>query len=135
MSEVDVSEIAYAEEEGIFKLLNCIKDAIQDQRISEGKRPASQMCHSLLEENSTLLRKENERLTEILDLQRDIIALKSKPSPFSFSYVPGHSTPTYASKVKSPGKHTMILEPIKFPQSQSSFSNLILVRGFIVQQY
>jgi len=132
MSEVDTSEIAYVEEGSIFKLLNYLKDAIKDQRISGGKRTASQMCDrigsiysSLLEENSTLLRKENDRLTEILNLQQEIIALKSKPSPFSFSSAPSHSTHTYASKVKGPGKHTVILEPIEFPQSQSTVNKKI----------
>ena len=74
MSEVDVSEIAFAEEKSIFKLVNYLKDAIKDRRISGGDRTAPQICDrrdsiysGLLEENSTLLRRENERLSEILN--------------------------------------------------------------------
>ncbi|XP_065570328.1 uncharacterized protein LOC136033509 [Artemia franciscana] len=110
----------------LSKLLAYLKEAIKEHRVSGGKRNASIACDRigelytfLIEENATLLRRDNDRLSEILRLEKENLLLKSNPLPFSSPIAPRSHITSYASTVKGPEKHSVILEPLTCNTSQN----------------
>ena len=122
----DPDEITFTQENNVSKLLTYLKEAIKEHRVSGGKRNASIACDRigelytfLIEENATLLRRDTDRLSEILRLEKENLLLKSNPLPFSSPIAPRSHITSYASSVKGPEKHSVILELLICNASQN----------------
>ncbi|KAK2702884.1 hypothetical protein QYM36_018532 [Artemia franciscana] len=104
-------------EKSVAVLLDMLKDVIGSFKVPGGKFNASQICSRIqylhqrtIEENIELLRIENSRLNEVVNLQKELERIKSQKN--GQIYVPAPQQASYAQALKGPETFSVILEPV-----------------------
>ncbi|KAK2710642.1 hypothetical protein QYM36_011983 [Artemia franciscana] len=104
-------------EKSVAVLLDMLKDLIGSFKVPGGKFNDSQICSRIqylhqrtIEENIELLRIENSRLNEVVNLQKELERIKSQKN--EQIYVPAPQQASYAQALKGPETFSVILEPV-----------------------
>ncbi|KAK2726533.1 hypothetical protein QYM36_000835 [Artemia franciscana] len=104
-------------EKSVAVLLDMLKDVIGSFKVPGGKFNASQICSRIqylhqrtIEENIELLRIENSRLNEVVNLQKELERIKSQKN--GQICVPAPQQASYAQALKGPETFSVILEPV-----------------------
>ncbi|KAK2714675.1 hypothetical protein QYM36_009038, partial [Artemia franciscana] len=104
-------------EKSVAVLLDMLKDVIGSFKVPGGKFNASQICSRIqylhqrtIEENIELLRIENSRLNEFVNLQKELERIKSQKN--GQICVPAPQQASYAQALKGPETFSVILEPV-----------------------
>ncbi|KAK2723726.1 hypothetical protein QYM36_002164, partial [Artemia franciscana] len=124
-------------EKSVAVLLDMLKDVIGSFKVPGGKFNASQICSRIqylhqrtIEENIELLRIENSRLNEVVNLQKELERIKSQKN--GQICVPAPQQASYAQALKGPETFSVILEPVSAEKrNRMNFDEAIVAQKLI----